>query len=417
MKKFFLTLIVMIGAYSGYAQFKIDAEIRPRFEYRNGYKKLRIEDSEAAAFVTQRSRLNLSHTYKNVGTKFSIQDYRIWGESKHNKDIPGVNVYEAYVRFKAGENWAFTAGRQSMDIDNKRLFTRSNWNQTAASHDGITVGYKSESMKLTMLTAFNQSATGLYGTNYEGMTDYYKFLNLIWLEKKHGNISLGLLAITDGHQISEEPDNDDNVYRFTGGGIVKYASNGMKADLRVFYQSGETKEQQNIAAHYISASIGQKFSDVLTGAIGFELQSGNDMEDADSEDNNAFDILYGAKHTFNGMMDYVSTPSTTGNAGLMDINAKFDISAINNLKFTARYHYLAVANNYVFEGETIDKFLGHEIDLIANWKINDIAKMQFGYAMMFASESMETLQGRTPDGLQSYFYTMLTVKPNFFEGK
>jgi len=62
------------------AQFKLSAELRPRVEIRHGYKTLANPSSEAAAFVSQRSRLNFEYSRKKYEIKLSLQDVRVWGD-------------------------------------------------------------------------------------------------------------------------------------------------------------------------------------------------------------------------------------------------------------------------------------------------------------------------------------------------
>ncbi|MCK5028776.1 MAG: alginate export family protein [Bacteroidales bacterium] len=238
-------------------------------------------------------------------------------------------------------------------------------------------------------------------------------MNVIWLEKKIKNLTLANLTITDAYQKVGTTNTD--YYRFTTGGIIKYKNDANDFQLRGFYQTGKNKIGQDVSAFYTSASYMHKFGSVLNLTGGFEYMSGNDLTDLTNEKDNAFDILYGAKHWFNGMMDYFSTPKTTHNAGLVDGYLKLDFTKIENWKLSTHYHYLALANNYIYEGEKQDKFLANEIDLVATWRMNDIINLQLGYGMLFGGKTLEYVKGVEGDGLQQYFFTMITVKPTFFK--
>ena len=413
MKRILLSVIFISLFLTGKSQLKIDAEYRPRFELRDGYSTLKAEDSEPAYFVTQRTRLNLNHTYNNVTSKLSVQDYRVWGESKLKADDPGVSVFEAYFKLKLNDYWAITAGRQAINIDNKRLFSAANWNQVSTSHDGLTFDFRKEMFNFKMITAFNQAAVSNFGTDYSAQISNYKFLNVIWLEKKIENLTLANLTITDGYQKVGTTNTD--YYRFTTGAIIKYKKTTNDIQIRGFYQTGKNKTGQDISAYYTSASYAHKFGSVLNLTGGFEYMSGNDLTDLTNEKDNAFDILYGSKHWTNGMMDYFSTPNTTKNAGLVDGYFKADFTKIKNWKLSAHYHYFAHANKYVYDSEEQDKFLANEIDLVGTWKVNDIINLQLGYGMLFSGKTLEYVKGVESDGLQQFFFTMITVKPTFFK--
>lgn len=412
MKKFILIIFCSFISFFAIAQLNIGAEYRPRFEFRDGYKTLKPDDSNPAYFTTQRTRLNLNHTNKNITSRISIQDYRIWGESKLKSDDPGISVYEAWFRINLNTLWSVTAGRQSFDLDNKRLFSKANWNQVSNSHDGINIEYMNEDFQLKIFTAFNQSSVSNFGTDYSGQISNYKFLNVIWLEKSFNNLSLANLTITDGYQ--KEGTTNTDYYRLTTGLIFKYQNHADDFQIRGFYQTGKNNTGQDVSAYYLSSSFLHKFSPWLDATAGIEYKSGKDLSDETNQKDYAFDILYGARHGFNGIMDYFSTPETTKNAGLLDGNIKIDINSIRNWKFSVRYHYFALTNNFVYDNEVQNKFLANEIDLITTWNLNQIVNLQLGYGMLFGSKTLERMRNIDSEGMQQFFYTMITVKPEFF---
>lgn len=406
-------LIVVLATLitSAKAQFNMGAEYRPRFEFRDGYGTLKTADNDPAYFVTQRTRLNINHTYNKLKTRLSIQDYRIWGESKLKSDDLGVNVFEAWFQLQMNDYWSFTAGRQSFDVDNKRLFSAANWNQLSASHDGLSLDFAKKTLTFKMFTAFNQAKVVNFGTDYSDQISNYKFLNVIWLEQKFKNVSLANLTITDGYQKVGTTATD--YYRFTSGLVFKYKKAANDLQLRGFYQTGKSKTGQEVDAYYVSGSYANQLNSKISLTGGFEYMSGKDLTDATNSKDNAFDILYGTRHGYNGIMDYFSTPNTSKDAGLVDVYLMADITKFKNWKLSVQYHYFALANKYVYENEVQDRFLANEIDLIANYKLNESVDLQLGYAMLFGSETLEHVKGVEADGLQQFFYTMITVKPNF----
>ena len=243
--RFLLLLLVSLGI-EAQAQFKIDAEYRPRFEFRDGYGTLKTVGSDPAYFVTQRTRLNFNHSTDKLTTRISIQDYRIWGESKLKGDEPGINLYEAWFKYQITDFWSLTAGRQSFNIDNKRLFSAANWNQVSASHDGATIDFSNKTVVFKMLTAFNQSKVSNFGTDLYSQINNYKFLNVIWLEKKIGSISIANLTITDAYQ--KEGTTATDYYRYTSGLVFKYKKSANDIQLRGFYQGGKNKLGQEVSA-------------------------------------------------------------------------------------------------------------------------------------------------------------------------
>ncbi|HOO84116.1 MAG TPA: hypothetical protein PLS94_06115, partial [Prolixibacteraceae bacterium] len=78
-----LTLIlffIFLAQQSLFAQFTVDANIRNRFEIRNGYQKVIPNNVVPAAFMHQRTRLLFAYNSENLKVRISPQDVRIWGD-------------------------------------------------------------------------------------------------------------------------------------------------------------------------------------------------------------------------------------------------------------------------------------------------------------------------------------------------
>lgn len=397
------------------AQFSLDGELRPRFEFRHGYKTPKTDSLEPAYFTTQRSRINLNHTKDNLTSKISIQDYRVWGESQLKTDNAEIGVFEAYFKLKIIDNWAITVGRQAINLDNKRLFSSSNWNQIGASHDGIRLDFHNNNLIFNSLTAFNQAKVSNYGTDYSFQIDNYKFLHTSWIQNTFDNFSVANLSIIDAYQ--KQGSTGTDYYRLTTGFIAKHKTEILNFECRGFHQLGSNKTGQEISAYFGNIIIGKNFGENINTTIGSEYMTGNNYTDTNNTKDNAFDILYGAKHSFNGMLDYFSTPKTTKNAGLIDTYIKIDFRGFKRLILSTQYHYMMLSNHYVHENEEINSFLAHEIDFVGDLKISNIAKMQFGYGVLFGNETLDIIKEVESKGLQQYFYTMITVKPVFYKSE
>src|SRR5581483_9869357 len=60
--------------------FNISVDMRTRTEVRHGYKVLPTQDTGAAVFTNQRTRLNFDFKTKNFDFWASLQDTRVWGQ-------------------------------------------------------------------------------------------------------------------------------------------------------------------------------------------------------------------------------------------------------------------------------------------------------------------------------------------------
>ncbi|NJO88741.1 MAG: hypothetical protein HC831_07065, partial [Chloroflexia bacterium] len=136
-----------------------------------------------------------------------------------------------------------------------------------------------------------------------------------------------------------------------------------------------------------------------------------------STTDNAFDIMYGTRHKFNGLMDYFSVPSSTKGAGLVDYYAKLGYSPIEKMYFEAEWHYFNLQNKYVANDVILNEHLGNEIDLSAKIKFNKSVELYLSYSTIFGTETLETLKGGDKGLFNSYAVVMLTVKPNLFKSE
>ena len=99
------------------AQFQLDAQLRTRGEFRDGYQRLAANDATPAALISQRSRLTLSYATEDFKLWFSPQDVRIWGDEEL-ASLGGVtgnkaslDMFEGMVDFRIGSNSWLAVGR------------------------------------------------------------------------------------------------------------------------------------------------------------------------------------------------------------------------------------------------------------------------------------------------------------------
>jgi len=65
LKQFIVSLCLLIVSYVN-AQLELDAEIRPRYENRHGFKTIFPKGEDAASFVSQRTRLGAYYSTEKL---------------------------------------------------------------------------------------------------------------------------------------------------------------------------------------------------------------------------------------------------------------------------------------------------------------------------------------------------------------
>ena len=414
MKKLFIVTLLFVFGSESYGQLKLDAEIRPLGEFRRGYNRMPFADEKAAAFVVQRTRLNLQFKQDRVTSFISFQDVRTFGEERQKRDEPSLTLHQGWVEVQATENLFFRVGRQQIQYDRGHFIGRNNFNDNGQKHDLLMIKLQNEKQHLHLATAFNQDQPQLFGTEYD--IDNYKFMQILRLYSPFNQDrgSLSVLAFADGY---ENPDNSDLLYvRGNYSAFLTYDFPAFTVSLNPAAQNGKTPEGQDIAAYYLLAEFASSLANNHEYALGFEFISGNDGENTQDEKLRVFNPTYSRGNGPNGFMDYFTNfPVHTGGAGFWDFYVKNSVNITPKVAANLDIHAFFLANNYVHaNGETIDKYLGLEPDFVLEYQFNDFTELKFVYSFMLGTESMEIVKGGDKNEWAQFSYLMLTVKPKLF---
>lgn len=421
-KKTLIAICFMVlNGSSAFAQFKVDAELRPRFEIRDGYKTMLKSDQKPAYVATQRSRLNFGYSEEKYSIFISVQDARVWGENVSKTDAPSIGLNEAWVNYNFTDKWAMKLGRQSLSYDTKHLIGPNDWNNVGATHDIGLLRYKDEGLKADLGLAFNNNTDKNYESNYP--LSQYKYLSFLWVNKKlNDNLSLSVMNIADGNQ---KKNSNDTIYtRFTSGfhAAMQNDSSLFSFGLSAYYQYGKTPTGKSISAYFLSFSPEFNLSRKLKLILGIDYFSGDDAFSTDSKVN-SFSNLYGDGHGLYGYMDYFTTiDSHTDGAGLADIFLRTNYKHSANTSFEFTLHNFSLTNNAIDDISTpgsqlkAKKRLGTEIDLMVKHKMSSSVELRFGYSAMFATRSMELFKDGDHSKYQHWGWVMFVFRPTLFKG-
>ena len=423
-----LTLVVLLTNTVS-AQFELSAEVRPRAEYRHGFKKLIAENQDPAFFVEQRSRLYASLKKDKIAFKLSIQDIRIWGSDKQiykpGESLNGMNVNEAWASYNFTDAFGMKIGRQELDYDNARFIGDLSWAQQSRSHDAFLLTYAKNGFKADLGAAFNQnSATPEYGkllSNYYGLGGAnYKTMQYLWLNKTFKAGKVSALVFNDGKEAA-----DSSVqYSQTLGLYSNFSVGKAKIEAEAYYQTGNDVTKKDVSAYLLAFNVAYPVSPKFTAKLGIDVVSGTEI-DAAATKSNSFDPLYGTNHKFYGFMDYfyVGNPSAIKgrNVGVVDpyLSLIYNFNASNNLLATV--HNFSSPVDIYKGGDTstpaMSRALGTEIDLVYTIKLPQGVGVNIGYSQLFATESMQAIKGGSIDLTNNWAWTMITFKPGLFKSE
>lgn len=397
------------------AQLKIDAELRPRFEYRHGFKTLFPDNVDPAAFVSQRTRLKAGFTMEKLDFFISVQDVRVWGDvaTLNTADNNGFSLHEAWANIWLSENFALKLGRQEINLDDQRIFGSVNWVQQARSHDAALLNYKKDKFKMSIAFAFNQEGESLANTTYN-ITNNYKAMQYVWLHKDWESFSGSFLFLNNGLQFidTNNADNNDTRYSQTVGTHLQYKKGKLKLSSNLYYQFGKDRLDNSLSAYLLGLDAKYGISKKVTLGTGLEYISGNDNGAPANGDNNAFTPLYGTNHKFNGLMDYFYVGNHGDNVGLFDIYLNSTIAINPKSKLNISFHNFSAAADLSGSDE---KQLGNELDLTYSYKLQKSVVLKAGYSHLFASDGMEILKGNTDGNTNNWGWVMIVINPTLFQ--
>src|SRR5690625_5426431 len=163
MRQLYLTCFtIFFFGYIAIAQVTVDAELRPRFEYRHGYKTLFPDDVDPAIFVSERTRLNGFYNDESLTVYLSLQDVRVWGDvpQLNLTDKNGIGIHQAWGEIKFTPVFSVRLGRQTLVYDDHRILGDVEWTQQARSHDVALIKFHKNDFSGHIGVAYNQDEIG-----------------------------------------------------------------------------------------------------------------------------------------------------------------------------------------------------------------------------------------------------------------
>jgi hypothetical protein len=395
-------------------RLRIDAEYRPRTEFRNGYQQLRNDTSTGAFFTNQRLRLSANYSYDNrFIMQVSVQDLRVWGQQDPRSTSATLQLFEGWAEAYITNKFSIRVGRQRLVYDNQRLFAENDWRLSAAVHDAINFRYYTPKLSSELAFAFNQSAERYFGTDYapSGFTNY-KFLAVSYLRYKYNNhVTLTGINSTDGYQDKANPEKIN--FRYTLGGRVEWEMNGLYSTLSGYYQGGKINSGKDLSAWYVQPEIRYTSSKNFVARIGAEIFSGNNNGITNITDH-SFVPLYGVAHRFNGSMDLITKfPNDVAGAGLVNPYLFLIQPLSSKIEARADFHTFYLQQDYYTINDIkIDRYLGFENDFLITYKPNTVTKVDLGVSYMLPTESFEIVKnsGNSKYNL-TWVYLSLTFRP------
>ncbi len=416
----YVTLLILtaLTTFTINAQtLSVGADLRARFEYRHGFNNLFPDNAEPAAFVNQRTRINIGYNTEKLQLFIAVQDVSIWGDTRQIIPMDGndsFSLFQAWGQLQLNKNWSTKVGRQVISYDDERIFGGLDWAMQGRFHDAAIIKYNEDGFMLDVGGAFSQESARNEGNDFSIQGFFtYKSMQYAYLKKSWKKSSASFLFLNTGFQNYTGVNNDQPngiSYRQTAGSYFKFPIGTVNLAGSAYYQFGKANAITDLTAYQVSLEATYKPKKVMYG-FGFELLSGTDQDEGSK--NKSFFPLYGTNHKFNGFMDYFYVGNHANNVGLNDLYAKAIIPTGENSNLLVKSHYFSA--NADLTGNA-NKYLGMEVDLVYTRQLITNVKLNVGYSHMFASESMSLIKGGRPnDNTNNWGWVQLIIDPNLFK--
>ncbi|HET7119075.1 MAG TPA: alginate export family protein [Hanamia sp.] len=402
-------------------ELKINIQLRPRAEFRNGLFTPILEGQKPATFVAQRSRIGLTYSKnKKLIIGLSTQVVTTWGNDPQVQTTSNdISLYEAWAKLYFNSEWNIKVGRQILSYDDERILGALDWNNAGRKHDAALLEFEKSKFKANAAFAFNQNAEKVTNTFYDNsLSQPYKAMEFLWMKYKFTDaFSISALAMNLG--IQNRIDSSVSNLQTLGGNIY-YKKNKWNISGTYYYQTGRNplKNSSSIktSAWMASAKADYSFNKWFNLGIGSDYLSGRDMNST-SSNISYFNPLYGTGHKFYGAMDYFYVSSAHDNVGLWDSYVNVNLNAAEKLSWQiALHHFESAARIINYSGAETASALGNEADVAFNYKVMNDVKLSGGYSQMFTDPSMKYVKNILPNqsmkSLQNWVWLSININPD-----
>lgn len=356
-----------------------------------------LETENQSRFLLGRVRINADYQRRGLQVHAVVQNKAVWGASGNQ----ALNLYEGWAKLTARNGLFAQLGRVALAYDDERIIGPNDFAVASKTHDVARLGYEGNGHKAHVILAYNQNSSNVYnGTYYTGGAQPYKTMQTAWYHYDVPNFPLGasLLFMNMGLQGGAR-----TVYQQMYGAYVNYHPRGLTIEGSYYRQGGRIVNTDmtapEIDAWMASAKVTVAPSDKYGVTVGYDYLSGDDYVPdlyggkfgmVRHDVIRGFSPLYGSNKKFYGIMDYFyeSAYAHGFTPGLQNVFIGPYYKPNGKFACRATYHYMAVATKV----STLDRTLGHCIDLQASYQFTKDIGLSAGYTQMMGTETMERLK-------------------------
>jgi len=391
-------------------QFLMNVEIRPRAEYTSNYILPPNDSIDPYFYITQRNRISMHYARDKWLIKADLQEIHLWDQDNKASRIGSINFYQLFLETKF-RSIKVRLGRQSILLDNGRLFSDAPWAQQGRAHEGIRIMKYSKYISNDFFFLFTRSYGNEFDAAYSPVaSNRYKYLlmnNFSYNSNK--GFSFNSMNVVD---FLKDAKSGEMYTRATTGGRIEFKKNQWYFTLNSYLQFGNTPKGQKLFAYYFQPEIRLSMQKSIW-RLGAEIISGSSSGLAAGSSGD-FDVLYGVTWKFNGNMNvFTRFPTDVGGKGLINPYLFTTIPLNKKLSLRSDLHLFCTQYPLVNKsGQEVKKFLGFENDI--SLKYMPAKELEINYAFSFyqSTNAMQFLP-KIQDQNKLAFWSYLMVSYSF----
>jgi len=402
-------------------ELKINIQLRPRAEIRNGLFTPILDGQKPATFVAQRSRIGFTYAKNNkLKIGLSTQVVTVWGnDAQVQATANDVSLYEAWAQLYFDPAWSVKIGRQVFSYDDERILGALDWNNAARKHDAALLAFEKNKLTANLAAAYNQNTEKVTGDFFDNsISQPYKSMEFLWMKYKFTDaFSVSALAMNLAFQNRID---SSLSHLQTFGGNLFYKKEKVNFTGTYYYQTGNNPQKNASSmktnAWMVSGKVDYNFTKKFSAGIGSDFLSGKDMNST-SRNISFFNPLYGTHHKFYGTMDYFYVSSGHHNVGLWDSYLNVNVNSPDKLNWQLAFHHFESAATVIdYSGKKAGSYLGNEVDLSFKYAAMKDVNLLGGYSQMFTNTSIKyvknILPGQTMKPVQNWVWLSININPD-----
>ncbi|MEZ6093422.1 MAG: alginate export family protein [Pirellulaceae bacterium] len=362
----------------------------------------------------------LLHRTRIYGDFHLSQDIRVYAEmldAESNYENFGPRPIEVNrtemqnlfvdARLLSNGNNSLTArvGRQELLFGAQRAVSPLDWANTRRTFEGARLMYETKDRKVD---AFWTNPVRIDDHSFDSPDRDQEFMGLYssYTGRKNQTVDTYFLRLLNGRGANDFQYN-------TIGSRWQGSQGDFLWDFEGAYQFGDNTDGSSHVAGMATFGIGRKLSNRCWKPVlwaYYDWASGDDATGA----GNGFHHNFPLAHKYNGFMDLF------GRRNIEDVNLQLSMQPSEKLKLLVWYHYFFLETQTdtpysvvmtPFNGGNLpgSADLGHEIDFVASYKINQRQDIVLGYSHFFSGDYYDTTPGVPFNGDADFFYTQWTV--------